>query len=490
MDTLITVKDFSYSYDKKNYQLKNLNLNIQQGEVVVLIGKSGCGKSSITRAINGLIPYFYGGKLNGEVQIDGKPLSNLQSWEIAELTGNVFQDPRSQFFASEVAGEIAFGCENHGFTHEEIVQKVNDAAEQMEIKSLLMNSIHTLSYGMRQKVAIASAQALEPAIYIMDEPSANLDIESTKVFAQMIKKLKDLGKTIIIAEHRLYYLHGLANRYLYIENGQLVRELTSKELVALDSYSLRKMGLRAIDLYNLKPKIERTINKDSHVLKIENISKKIKGMQILKDISFQCHQHEIVALIGPNGAGKSTLGKILSGLQKSSSGKILIDKQKVRKERPMPIWYIPQDLDSQLFGEDLLDELLTGFKEDDSLTKKAEDILEELALYQFVEKHPSTLSGGQKQRLALGVALIYDVPIIVLDEPTSGLDGENMHRVSKILREISKKGKTIIIITHDVEFALNTCTRAIRLQDGKLTDDFIISSTEYLLEKMGYKNNL
>ena len=195
----------------------------------------------------------------------------------------------------------------------------------------------------------------------------------------------------------------------------------------------------------------------------------------------------IVALIGPNGTGKSTIGRILAGLLKEKSGEVVLFGKHCRpKGRLGKVWYIPQDLDSQLFGEDLLDELTTGAEVNPERKQAAEEILEALELTPFIKQHPSTLSGGQKQRLALGVALMHEAPIIVLDEPTSGLDGTNMRNVSRIIRKLAKMGRTIIVITHDAECALACCERAMRLENGYITDDFQIRGAELLLEKIGY----
>ena len=229
----IIIRDLTFSYGGNGNQLEHISLDIAAGEVIVMTGPSGSGKSSLTRVINGLIPYFYEGELSGEVFVDGKPLKEIPSWERGKIVGNVFQDPRSQFFANEVAGEVAFGCENYGYSHEEIRNHVHRAAADIKIQDILDHSLHSLSYGMRQKVAIASAEAIDPEIYVMDEPSANLDIASTYRFADIIRELKQQGKTIIIAEHRLYYLMNLADRFLCVQKGKIVREFTAQQMKAL-----------------------------------------------------------------------------------------------------------------------------------------------------------------------------------------------------------------------------------------------------------------
>ena len=487
MNPAIEIKNLSFSYGDTENQLKHINLSVEKGEVIVLTGPSGSGKSTLTRVINGLIPYFFTGELSGEVWLFGKNMAEIPSWERGKFVGNVFQDPRSQFFANEVAGEIAFGCENYGVPHDEIVKRVQDAAEALSITNLLEQKVRYLSYGMRQRVAIASAEAIDPEIYVMDEPSANLDIASTYRFADIIRDLKQQGKTIIIAEHRLYYLMDLADRFLCVQKGKIVREFTAQQMKALSNQEIRVLGLRTPDLHQIEQAEIPSAATNEVVLEVKKLNHSFGETIVAKDIDFQCRKGEVVALIGPNGTGKSTIGRILAGLLKEKSGEVVLFGKHCRpKGRLGKVWYIPQDLDSQLFGEDLLDELTTGAEVSPERKKAAEEILEALELMPFVKQHPSTLSGGQKQRLALGVALMHEAPIIVLDEPTSGLDGTNMRNVSRMIRKLAKMGRTIIVITHDAECALACCERAIRLENGCITDDFQIRGAELLLDKIGY----
>lgn len=486
----IEVCNLSFSYSGHGEQLRNINLNVRAGEVIVLTGPSGSGKSSLTRVINGLIPYFFEGELNGEVYVEGKPLREIASWERGKFVGNVFQDPRSQFFANEVAGEIAFGCENYGYTHDEIQDHVLHAARYIKIEDILDHSLHTLSYGMRQKVAIASAQAIDPEIYVMDEPSANLDIESTYRFGDIIRDLKAQGKTIVIAEHRLYYLMDIADRFFCVQHGEIVREFSREQMKALTGAEIQILGLRTPDIYQMQFTEKTSASIGEVVIETKQLSKSFGNTVVAQNLNFTCRKGEIVAIIGPNGTGKSTFGRILAGLLKESSGGVLLLGRKRRpKERMGKVWYIPQDLDSQLFGESLMDELTTGQPESQERNARARAILQALELSAFEQQHPSTLSGGQKQRLALGVALMYEAPIIILDEPTSGLDGANMRNVSRIIQKLAQMGHTVLVITHDAECALSCCERAIRLEGGRITDDFPIRTVEYLLDKIGYRGS-
>ena len=485
MKTIIEIKNLSFAYEGAAEQLKDINVAVREGEVVVLTGPSGGGKSTLTRVINGLVPYFYEGELTGEVLLMGKKLSDIPSWERGRYVGNVFQDPRSQFFANEVAGEIAFGCENYGMSHQKIVESVEHTAQELNIQDILEEKVRVLSYGMRQRVAIASAKAIDPLIYVMDEPSANLDMDSTNTLAALLRELKRQGKTIFIAEHRLYYLREIADRILYLRSGRIAAEFSPNDACRLGHEYWEQMGLRSITLEKLPAQPGTVCATEDSVLDVHGVSKAFGAHCVAEDVSFSCKPGEIVAVVGPNAAGKSTLGKMLAGLLKEDSGEICYKKKRVSaSKRRGLIWYIMQDLDSQLFGEDLMDELLTGQKRTPKREEKAKAILSSLNLAELTEQHPMTLSGGQKQRLALGVALMHESPVIVLDEPTSGLDGKNMRSVSAQIQALARQGHIILMITHDLECALSTCSRALQIKDGKLVSDFKIENAAQLLAVM------
>ncbi len=485
MQTVIEIKNLSFAYEGVKEQLKNINLTVLKGEVVVLTGPSGGGKSTLTRVINGLVPYFYEGMLTGDVLLMGKKLSDIPSWERGRYVGNVFQDPRSQFFANEVAGEIAFGCENYGMNHKEIMESVEHTARELKIADILDEKVRFLSYGMRQRVAIASARAMDPLIYVMDEPSANLDMKAAQNLAEILLGLKREGKTIFIAEHRLHYLQDIADRIIYLRDGEIAAEFLPREAAALAAGHRGQLGLRSMTLENLPVLPDTADSEQDALLEVRGLNKAFGRHCVADDLTFSCRPGEVIAVVGPNAAGKSTLGKMLAGLMKEDSGEVSFAKRKLKASgRRGLIWYIMQDLDSQLFGEDLMNELLTGQKRTPEREERAKAILASLNLVEFMEQHPMTLSGGQKQRLALGVALMNESPVIILDEPTSGLDGKNMQNVSRQIRLLAKQGHIILMITHDIECALSTCSRALHLQDGRLADDFKIESAGQLLAVM------
>lgn len=487
MGGAVRLRGLSFSYDGGQAQLKNLDLTVRAGEVVVITGASGSGKSTITRLINGLIPQFYEGRMEGDLEIEGIA-EDAAFYERGRRVGNVFQDPRSQFFANEVAGEIAFGCENYGYAHDDIVRRVEDAARRIGLSHVLEERVRTLSYGMRQKVAIASARAMGPEIYVMDEPSANLDVEATHQLADIIRGLKDEGRTVVITEHRLYYLMDIADRFLHLRDGAVTGEFTSAEFRGLAPDRLLDMGLRTPNLYDCRVDFDGPAPGEGEAVRALGLVKRFDGTPVLDGVDLTIRKGESVALIGDNGVGKSTLGRILAGLVKEDRGVVRIGgRRRSARGRIGKVWYIPQDLDSWLFGDSLLDELLTGGPRTPERRARALEILGLLDLDAIAGQHPATLSGGQKQRLALGVALIHRADLIIMDEPTSGLDGGSMRRVGDLIRRLFAQGRTILVISHDAECVLHCCGRAIRLEDGRVADDFRIDSAQKLLDRMGYR---
>ena len=478
---MITFSNVSYSYagDGKK-EVQNLNLSIRKGEFLVVTGGSGCGKTTITRMINGLATKFYEGVLEGTVCIDENDVDELPLWEIGKTVGSIFQDPRSQFFASLTEDELAFGCENYGVDKATIEARITDAIDKVRGESLLKREIYPMSSGEKQKLAIASTYAVSPVIYVFDEPSANLDMASVLRLQELMRLLKNKGHTIVVAEHRLYYLTELADRFLFMREGRIVQELLPKDMQTLSTEENNKMGLRLGNLSDCigKPPVMHSGKKPS--LQVQQVSFFYGKNQIFSNLSFEAWPGEIVALVGQNGVGKSTLGQILCGLLKEKSGTILYNGKKMPKNRRRQVsYYVMQNTDCQLFGEDVSEELKLNQKRMDE--EEIETVLKRYALWEYRERHPATLSGGQKQRLTLAVADVINPEILILDEPTSGLDGENMRNISTHLIELARQGKTLLVITHDYEFALSTCDRVLMFGEGGCHGNFPVHGNEKTL---------
>ena len=485
----IEFKDVCFTYQGgRDIGLKGINLDIKQGEFILLTGRSGCGKTTLTRLINGLIPHFFPGELTGTVLVNGKEVQKTSTYEMAEMVGSVFQDPRSQFFTTNTISEVAFGCENLNLLSAQIDQRVYDAFSVFQIKNLKNRSIFNLSSGEKQKIALASTYAMRPGIYVLDEPSANLDIYATKMLGKLLKTLKEQGATIIVSEHRLYYLMALADRVIYMRDGEVVQEWTPEQTLELPECDLVEKGLRAFDLDMLTLPDHRFLPPSAQMpaLAAKNISINLSGHALLQGINFSIAPEDnqgIIGITGANGVGKTTLAKCLCGLLKRQHGSIEVDNRLLSiRQRAREMYFVMQDTDYQLFTESVEDELRLGNQKVPGLEAKITDALALLGLLEYREIHPMALSGGQKQRVIIASAAVNPARILFFDEPTSGLDGENMRSVSQILEALNQNGKLIFIISHDIEFLLNTCKRIIHLQNGTITEDFLL--TEQTVDKL------
>ena len=465
---MIKIDHISFSYGEENENtggVRDIDLNIEDGQFVVLCGESGCGKTTITRLINGLIPHYYEGQMAGEVWVNGEKVSEQPLYDTAAVVGSVFQNPRSQFFNVDTTSEITFGCENLGQPEKDIRERFAKTVRDFRLEKLMDRNIFHLSGGEKQKIACAGVSIMEPDVLVMDEPSSNLDAASILDLRKILAFWKSQGKTIIVSEHRLYYLRGLADRFIYLAEGQVSRDYSAAEFEQLTEQQRSNMGLRTFALERLLPPV--LPQQEKTALALHNFRFAYKNEpETLHIMDCEIPTNRIVGIIGNNGAGKSTFSRCFCGLEKRC-GEIVWNGRKYRpKDRLSTCYMVMQEVNHQLFTESVLDEVLISMEEENQ--ERAEEILNRLDLLAFKDRHPMSLSGGQKQRVAIASAIASKRSILFFDEPTSGLDYRHMKEVANVLRQVRDAGITVYVITHDLELILDCCTDIIHLEDGSI----------------------
>ena len=476
---MIEFKDVAFQYEQGSSKgkIKNINLTIHDGEVVLICGESGCGKTTLTRLINGLIPHYYEGTLTGQTIVEGIDVKNVSLYALSGVVGSVFQNPRTQFFTVDTTSEIAFGCENLAIDADEINSRIEKTVGALKIEDLLNRSLFALSGGEKQKIACASVSAMEPDIFVLDEPSSNLDIKSIRELKDVLRKWKAQGKTIVIAEHRLYYLMDIADRVLYMQGGQIKENLSISDFKKKSTGELHALGLRTLQSEDFS-KMQSTVcaTKQLYIRDFEVSYKNASGGKTKKrkvlDISdLMIPQGSVVGVVGNNGAGKTTFANNLCGLLKTAKGCMSMNgKTYMANQRIKTCYMVMQEVNHQLFTESVKDEIAISMVRENA--EQAQKIISELDLLVVQERHPMSLSGGQKQRVALASAIASNRSILFLDEPTSGLDFRHMKEVADLLRQLQRDGDTVYVITHDLELILECCTNVIHFQDGTIVDQY------------------
>ncbi len=473
MNTAAKIQQVDFRYANGDTgALEGLDLEIKCGECILLCGSSGCGKTTVTRLLNGLIPQYYEGELTGSVTVFDRDIRSTPIEDLAGTVGSVFQNPRSQFFCVDTTAEIAFGCENMGMPEEEILSRIDKTVKGMHIEKLLGRSIFNLSGGEKQKIACAGVSAMMPELIVLDEPTSNLDLDAIDELRDIISDWRLQGKTIVIAEHRLGWLKVLCDRIIFMENGRIVREYTGEEFFSLSTQALNDMGLRALhtDTNYLETAAGCSAIKpfdNKEVITLEDFRFRYGRQSALNIDRLELPSGGVIAVVGHNGAGKSTFTRCLCGLQKGFRGKVLIGGKKLRPRDMMKLSYmVMQDVNHQLFAETVTEEVLLGSESGDE--KPALELLERLNIAEFKERHPMSLSGGQKQRTAIASALLAGKKLLVFDEPTSGLDFRSMECTAELLRSL-ENDVTVLIVTHDMELIDRCCTHVLHIENGNIT---------------------
>lgn len=481
---MIDVASLSFSYvseltGDRVEALKDVDLSADAGSLTLVCGASGCGKSTLMKALTGLVPQMTPGELGGVVRINGRNLADVALTDVGHLCSSVFQNPRTQFFCDTVAEELAFCGENYGRERATLRQQSERAAKLMGISHLLERKLTTLSGGQLQKVALACALASGAPVLLADEPTSNLDPAAISEVRAALKVLKEQGLTIVVVEHRLHFLRGLADQVLLMESGRVTRRWNGAEFFSMGQAQRRSLGLRTlvdpgppetwvgqVKAGRQEKQVGRQENREatpSQVrLSCRGLSFTYGASPVFEGLDADFPAGQITCIAGANGVGKTTLVRVLCGLAAPSSGSISLDGVPAsRKTRRSACALVMQDTGRQLFSDTLAGELTIGASH--ASGQSGEQLLADFDLANLGERHPLSLSGGQKQRLVIAAARATGRPIVILDEPTSGVDARHLDSITATLRRIADEGAAVIVVTHDGEFAAACADRLITL---------------------------
>ena len=513
---MISFKNFSFKYNNVvDKTLKNIDLTINKGEKVLIVGPSGSGKSTLSHCINGLIPFSYNGEIEGELIIDNiKPYEESLS-DVSKKVGTILQDQDSQFIGLSVGEDVAFNFENNAMPLNEMKVKVIDALELVNMVDFINHSPYELSGGQKQRVSLAGVLGSDAEVLLFDEPLANLDPASGKEIMQLINDIHEkTNKTIIIVEHRIEdVLEQPFDKVIVINKGKVQGFGTPDEILKSDL--LKNNGLREPlyleamklagcdisqsenlkDLNNIDEKNKEvlknwfnneTSNKDSiikeeKILEVKNLAFSHDGIKnTINDVSFHLNKGEILAVLGNNGAGKSTLCRLITGILKPQKGSIFLNNQCIDswsiKQKGSSIGYVMQNPNQMISQHMIKDEIALGLKcrnySKEEIDKKVEEVLKICGLYPYRNWPVSALSYGQKKRVTIASILAINPQVIILDEPTAGQDYKHYTEFMEFIKELSAQGISIILITHDMQLTLEYCHRAVVLSGGeKIADD-------------------
>ena len=456
---MLTLENLSLFYEQDKKVLDDINLIVADGECVLLTGESGSGKSSIINSINGLAFEYENAKFSGSVKVNNKDLKGMELYEISLMISSVFQNPKTHFFNVDTTLELLFYLENIGLDRKEMESRMEDMLKLFPIKHLLGRSIFDLSGGEKQILCVAACYISGCKIIVLDEPSSNLDDTYIDILKEMLQILKNKGITLIIAEHRIYYLTDLADRIILVRKGELFKELTKDELLN----SEKQLGLRSAIKTVLKAQ-NKSVGNDLNIKKLEYNFKDGSGLKI-EDISFGLGN--IYGITGKNGCGKSTFIRVMTGLDDKGKSELIFNEKTLKqKDRLKNSSLVMQDVNHQLFTDSVEEEIKLGVK--DLSQDRLDKVLFGLELTELKDRHPMSLSGGQKQRVAIASVLCKKSRFIFFDEPTSGMDYKNMIRISKLIKEMSTKDNIIFIVSHDNEFLNETADSILCLEEFKI----------------------
>ena len=495
---MIRFSNVSLSYPNSTTTvIEDLTLEIAEGELVLVIGPTGSGKSSLLRLINGLVPHHTGGILAGDISVDGISTASVKPGGLAHLIGIVGQNPINGFVADTVEEELVFGMEALNLAADTMRKRVEEVLDLLSLTSLRNRAIATLSGGEQQRVAIATALVAHPKVLVLDEPTSALDpIAAEEVLSILHRLVHDLSLTVVIAEHKLERVIQFADRIVHI-NGAGTTVVGTPEEILMNSpiappivELARTLGFKEIGTSVREMRRMTTEFRDSHpieipshhsvsmqtFLSINELTVSYSGKNALNSISAMIYQNEIVAIMGRNGAGKSSLLRAIAGVSDNAHGDVFVNglntqklHSKLRREN---IGYIPQEPSDLLYGQSVAEECKQADHDNQVSPGTTLELLSQLVPGISPTTHPRDLSEGQRLGVALSVVLSANPHLLIMDEPTRGLDYQAKRVLTKILIDFARVfNRSVVIATHDVELVAELATRTIFIADGDIVAD-------------------
>ena len=488
----LQVENLTFSYrDREETAIREISFTANPGEVLLVAGASGCGKTTLVRCINGLIPRSYKGNMSGRVLVHGEDTAKWPLSRISQYIGTVLQDPERQILGSKVLNEVAFGLENLSMPRPEIITRADEALDFLQISHLRERETFSLSGGEKQKVALAGVLAMRPSILLLDEPLASLDPASAVETLEMVRMMADEGMAIVMIEHRVEDVLRISpERVMFMDAGE-IRYLGDLDgLNAVVNYHEIKLPAEVIIQRAAQDPPPTALNRlpgvdlaeapsDEPLVKFEHVSFGYeRDVPVLHDIDLTIRRGDVIAVLGPNGAGKTTFVKHAIGLLKPKSGRVLVNGKDTQKasvaEIASSLGYVFQSPSHMLFAQTVHEELAFGptnlCHAEDEIEKEVMAALEIVNLVEYEQDPPLSLSFGQQKRVSIAAILAMRSRVLVMDEPTAGQDYKNyMNFMDSIIQ--MPGFESILFITHDVDMAVIYANRVLLVADGRIAAD-------------------
>jgi len=485
----LIVENLTFQYRRRSEPaIEKINFSVQPGQVILIAGSSGCGKTTLMRCINGLIPHTYSGEMSGDIHLFGKSVTGMGLADISQTVGTLLQDPERQILGSYVMNEVAFGLESLGIPREEITPRVEKALDRLSILHLRDRETFGTSGGEKQKIALAGVLAMEPKILLLDEPLASLDPASAQEALRAFRQLANEGIAVMIVEHRVEDVLSIhPDVVMYMDEGKMAYLGDTDGLMEVVDYRRIKLPAQVVlerARWDPPPVFVPAANSRSEaktaLVRFEGVHFRYSGdgPEVLKGLNFNVNAGDVIAVLGHNGSGKTTMVKHALGLLKPTEGRVLLEGQDTRKmtvaQAAHTVGYVFQSPSQMLFAPTVREELSFGPKNlgfpAETIVQNVDWAIETVNLKGEMDMPPLALSFGQQKRISIAAILAMRSRILMMDEPTAGQDYWNYQAFMDAILQMPGFD-AVIFITHDVDLAVIYANRILLVYSGEIVAD-------------------